>query len=109
MSFKTLLDTWAKSRKVTLTETEYAVRLPLETAAKLHALADLFDGPELNDVITDLLEVAVNEAEAAMPYVAGERVIREDEFGDPIYEDQGPTPKFEKLRRAHLKKLGGND
>jgi hypothetical protein len=40
-----------------------------------------------------------------MPYVAGERVIREDDHGDPVYEDTGPTPRFLELAREHQKKL----
>ncbi len=109
MGFKTLIETWQHAAKVEKTDSEYAVRLPVDAAARLHALAELFDGPELEEIITDLLDVALTEIEAAMPYVAGDRVIREDEFGDPIYEDEGPTPEFERLRRAHLKRLGGSD
>ena len=56
-------------------------------------------------VITDLLSASLDELEASMPYVAGERVIREDDHGDPIYEDTGPTPRFLELAREHRKKL----
>mgnify|MGYP001802607016 CR=1 FL=1 len=34
-----------------------------------------------------------------MPYEAGERVIQEDEFGDPVYEDIGLTPDYVRLLR----------
>lgn len=105
MSFKKLLDTWRTAARVAKTDEEYAVKLPRGDAARLHALAELYEGPDLEQVITDLLSEALDEIEAAMPYVPGERVIREDEFGDPVYEDAGPTPRFLELTREHLERL----
>lgn len=109
MTFKELVELWASSTHVKKTDEDYSVRLPVDAAARLHALADIYDGRTIEEIITDLLAVSLDEVETALPYVAGDKVIREDEFGDPIYEDAGPTPKFEKLRRAHLKRLGGKD
>lgn len=109
MSFKELLDNWQKTPRVTRTEREYAVRLPLDDAARLHALEELFDGPSLETIITDLLGTALDELEAAMPYEPGERVIREDEQGDPVYEDAGLTPRFIELARKHLRTLESGD
>jgi hypothetical protein len=43
------------------------------------------------DIITDLISAGLDELESKMPYVEGDRVIEEDEFGDPIYEDAGPS------------------
>jgi len=45
----------------------------------------------------------LDELEAAMPYIPGERVIREDDHGHPVYEDTGPTPRFLELARQHQK------
>ncbi|MEJ2604002.1 MAG: type 1 pili tip component [Gammaproteobacteria bacterium] len=109
MSFRELLDIWQKTPRVTKTKREYAVRLPVEDAARLHALEELFDGPALEQIITDLLGAALDELEAAMPYEPGERVIREDEQGDPIYEDAGLTPRFIELARKHLRSLESHD
>lgn len=105
MSFKELLELWEKTPRVTQTEKEYAIRLPLQDAARLHALEELFDGPTLEQIITDLLSTALDELEAAMPYEPGERVIREDEQGDPVFEDAGLTPRFIELIRKHLRTL----
>jgi hypothetical protein len=101
MPFKDLLDSWGKLEKPQLTEQEYAVKLSVEDAARLHALADLHPDVTVEHVITDLLAAALDELEAAMPYVAGDTVIREDDHGDPVYEDVGLTPKFLELVRAH--------
>jgi hypothetical protein len=34
-------------------------------------------------------------------------VIREDEFGDPVYEDKGLTPEFLDLVKKYRKQLEG--
>jgi hypothetical protein len=52
-----------------------------------------------------LLGAALKEIAAAMPYVAGQRVIATDEQGDPVYEDIGPTPRFIQLARQHRRRL----
>jgi hypothetical protein len=106
MPFKDLLDSWNKLAKPQLTEREYAVKLTVEDAARIHALAELHSDVTVDTVISDLLTAALDELEAAMPYVAGERIIREDDHGDPVYEDVGLTPKFLELVRHHRESLG---
>ena len=106
MSFKTLLDAWAAEEAPSRTSETYQVHLKTEDAAKIHALAELFPGVEHERVITDLLSVAVEQIEAAIPYVPGDKVIREDDFGDPVYEDTGMTPEFLELVRKYRKQLG---
>ncbi len=105
MRFKTLLDTWSRQRARKLSAERYAIHLPLEDAARLEALAELFPGNDVDTLIGDLLGAALDEVETAMPYEAGERVIREDEFGDPVYEDVGLTPRFLELVRSKRAEL----
>jgi hypothetical protein len=57
--------------------------------------------------MADLIRAALDELEVAMPYVPGNRVIAEDDYGDPIYEDLGPTPRFYSLSHEILRKLAG--
>jgi hypothetical protein len=61
----------------------------------------MFPGRTPEQLTTELLSAALAELAAAMPYVAGQRVIATDEQGDPVYEDVGPTPRFMELVRAH--------
>ena len=75
------------------------------SAAQLAALADMFPGRAPEQLISELLAVALKELAAAMPYVAGKRVISTDEHGDPVYEDVGPTPRFIELARLHRRAL----
>jgi predicted DNA-binding protein len=105
VNFKELLEGWRASAAAPRTAQTYAVRLPLEDAARLAALAEMFPGREPGQLISELLSVALQEVAAAMPYVAGKRVISTDEQGDPVYEDVGPTPRFMQLSREYRQKL----
>jgi hypothetical protein len=107
MTFKSLLDAWAAEKQPARTSETYAVHLATEDAAKIHALAELFPGIAPERVITDLLSTALEQVEAAIPYVPGDKVIREDDFGDPIYEDKGLTPQFLDLVKQYRKQLEG--
>lgn len=105
MSFKELLDSWREQAAVPRTAASYAVQLPLDDAARLAALAEMFPGRTREQLITELLGAALKEIVAAMPYVPGTRVISTDEQGDPLYEDTGPTPRFMALSRSHYAEL----
>ena len=48
---------------------------------------------------------ALDEIEEAFPYIQGEKVIARDEFGDPIYSDEGLTHKFEILTKRYVASL----
>lgn len=105
MKFKALLDRWKKEAAPARTADEYAVRLSLDDAARLHALAALFPGQHLEEIITDLLHAALDEVAAAMPYEPGPKIISRDDQGDPVYEDVGLTPRFVELTRELKKRL----
>ncbi|MDE2304345.1 MAG: type 1 pili tip component [Gammaproteobacteria bacterium] len=105
MKFKPLLDRWKKQSAPVLTAEEYAVRLPLDDAARLRALAELFPGCALEGIITDLLHASLDEIAASMPYEPGPKVISRDEQGDPVYEDVGMTPRFVEATRRIKKTL----
>jgi hypothetical protein len=105
MSIKELLESWREHAAAPRTARSWAVHLPLDDAARLAALAEMFPGRSTEQLVTELLGKALKELVAAMPYVAGERVISTDEQGDPVYEDVGPTPRFMALARRHYTAL----
>jgi hypothetical protein len=105
VKFKSLLDRWKKDLPPVRTAREYAVRLPIDDAARLHALLELFPGRTVEEVVTDLLHSGLDEIEAAMPYEPGPKVISQDDHGDPVYEDLGLTPRFVELSRQIKKTL----
>jgi hypothetical protein len=106
MKFKELLDSWTETARPVKTAREYAVRLNVDDAARIHALADLFPGHSEEDILTDLLSAALQELEGAMPYRPGAKVISHDEQGDPIYEDIGLTPRFGELVKKYRQDIG---
>jgi hypothetical protein len=108
MSIKELLESWREPAPARRTAGTWAVRLPLDDAARLAALAEMFPGRSTEQLVTDLLGKALRELVAAMPYVAGSRVISTDEQGDPVYEDVGPTPRFMALARRHYTALSAS-
>ena len=97
-----LLHTWEATAKGALTEEAFSVRLPVEDAAKLKALHELYPKRSMNDLITDLLAAALSEVESSLPYVRGDEVVAIDEQGDPCFADAGPTPLFLALMRKHM-------
>jgi hypothetical protein len=105
LRFKELLESWRGTAAAPRSARELAVRLPLDDAARLAALTEMFPGRTPEQLATELLGAALAEIAAAMPYVAGQRVIATDEQGDPVYEDVGPTPRFMELVRAHRARL----
>ena len=105
MKFKSLLDRWKKDPAPARTDREYAIRLDLDDAARLHALAELFPGQPIEAIISDLLRAALDETAAAMPYERGPKVISRDDQGDPVHEDIGLTPRFFELTRRFKQKL----
>lgn len=105
VGFQELLAVWQAGSTAPPTDTEYAVRLPIDDAARLAALAEMFPGRTREQLITELLRVALDELAAALPYKPGRKVISTDEQGDPVYEDIGLTPRFMELTRKHRKKL----
>lgn len=104
MRIKELLREWEAARAEQKTVRSYQVELPSRDAARVEALAELYARSPA-DVIADLLEVALNELERSLPYVKGDKVISEDEFGDPIFEDAGLMPKLLALTRKHQAQL----
>jgi hypothetical protein len=105
VKFKSLLDRWKKEAPPLRCAREYSVRLSLEDASRLQALAELFPGQAVEEIVTDLLRVALDEIAAAMPYERGSKVISHDDQGDPVYEDVGLTPRFVELSRKFKKSL----
>lgn len=102
MKVKELLALWENTSAGENTEEFYSIQLPVEDAARLQALADLYPRRSIENLITDMLSAALDEVESSLPYVRGENIVARDEMGDPLYEDVGPTPRFLSLTQKHL-------
>jgi hypothetical protein len=105
MPLKKLLEQWKESSPSAITREHFSVQLPIDDAARVLALSEMFPGKSPEAIISEILSAALSEIETGMPYVQGDKVIRLDEFGDPVYEDAGLTPRFLELIRKHAKEL----
>ncbi|MBR9911909.1 MAG: hypothetical protein GYB33_16330 [Gammaproteobacteria bacterium] len=90
--FREILKAWTKNAADTEELETLEVAVKKSDIQKLQALAEVFNQtPEA--ITSELLHSAVHEIVEAMPYVAGDKVIRVED-GLNIYEDVGPTPKY---------------
>ncbi len=105
MKVKDLVREWENTADSRLAAREFQVRLSLPDAARIAALGEMYPTVTETNIISDLLSAALDELEAAMPYVQGTRVIAEDDRGDPIYEDVGNTARFHALIKKHVAAL----
>jgi hypothetical protein len=105
MRIAELIQRWNKESTARTDVRAYSVHLPLRDAARIEALHLMYPGRSDSQLMADLIRAALDELEVAMPYVPGSRVIAEDDYGDPIYEDLGPTPQFYSLSHEILRKL----
>jgi len=101
-----LIKEWENSARGRLTVREYKMRMTLWDAARIAALAEMYPLRNENELISELLTAALDELISAMPYVQGNKV-GEDEEGNPIYEDIGPTPRFLELTQKNMRLFGG--
>jgi len=108
MRIQQLLKQWDKQSESHQDLKEYTLRLPRYELAKIYALKEMYPGKEESELLGDLLITALHALEEAFPYTPGDRVVAEDEKGDPIYEDIGPTPRFLALTRKYAAELGAD-
>jgi hypothetical protein len=105
MHVSQLIQEWASTARSEEPVMRIALDLPLEHSARLLALHEMYPGRTREQLLLDIIAAALDELEEALPYIQGDKVIAEDEFGDPIYQDVGPTPQFLELTRKHREKL----
>lgn len=91
-----LLEKWQSDSARAQKLVEYPVTITEACETKIDALAEIFGLPK-DQLVADLVETALGEIEASMPYQPGSKVIRMEE-GDPVYEDVGMTPKYLEAR-----------
>ena len=105
MSIRKLIEFWTRNDSAPLTEERYHIRLSVYDAARIEALAEMFPGRDRDQLLSDLLSAALDELQEAIPYVAGDRVVAEDEQGDPVYEDAGLSRTWRELTEKHLERM----
>ena len=104
MRIQDLVAHWEQASKGERTRQQYSINLPLKEAAQILALKEMYPDCNEEQILTDLLCYALGELSQAFPYEAGKEVAQ-DEYGDPIYEDAGLTPKFIRLAQKYRSSL----
>lgn len=107
MRIRQLPKEWANTARPETPVMSVSLELPLEHAARLMALQEMYPGRTREQILLDLLGAALDDLEEALPYTQGERIVAEDELGDPIYQDVGLTPRFLELTRRFRNELRG--
>ena len=105
MNIHDLIHSWEKGSVTHLSVESLCVQLPLYDAARISALGELFPLKIKQEIVSELLNIVLDQVEEAFPYVQGERIIAEDDQGDPIFEDAGLTPLFLSLVKKHEARL----
>jgi hypothetical protein len=105
MKIRQLVNHWQSTGDDDSPKVNLRIEIPIHDAARLAALADLFPALKSEEIVAELLHCALDEVQEAFPYIKGKKQVSEDELGNPIYEDDGYTPRFLSLMREHLAKL----
>ena len=87
-----LLSQWEKRARKVNSRQDETLSIYKGDSIKLEALASMYKLSK-DDVVATLIHEALQELEAKMPYVQGNKVIRIED-GEEIYEDAGPMPRY---------------
>lgn len=101
MKASDLVSDWSVPNNSRLTTKQYSFRLPIDVAAKLAALEDLYPTKSRTQLVGDLLSTAIDEVEKNLPSFAGARVGEHPETNEPIFEESGPIAKYRILANKH--------
>jgi hypothetical protein len=105
MKMRKLLDRWQSLSRSPEPRVSLELALRQHDAARVYALAEMYPGLAVADILGDVIHSALDELQEAFPYVNGDLQVAEDEMGNPVYEDAGPTPTFLALTQKHMDAL----
>ena len=100
-----LIKEWEAASKAEPMVKKIPIQLNAHDYARIRALAEIFSARPESQLLSELITAALDEIEAAFPYIQGDKVIARDEFGDPIYSDEGLTHKFEEITKRYMSAL----
>ena len=112
MKASDLVTVWSAADNSRLTAKQFSFRLPVYVAAKLAALEALYPTKSRTQLVGDLLSSAIADVENSFPRVPGRSIGRDQETGEEIFEDHGPTFKYQALAKnfySELEKELGNE
>ena len=96
-----LIKEWEQASRAEPMIKAVPIQLSVHDYARVRALTEIFPARQESQILSELVAAALDEIEEAFPYIQGETVIATDEFGDPIYSDEGLTHQFEVLTKRY--------
>lgn len=104
MKANELVTLWGAPEPQRLTQKQLTIRLPMLVSAKISALCDLYPKKTKTDVIGDLLILALDQLEDALPKWKGEQT-GEGPDGRGIFQAIGMIKNYYNLTEKHLREL----
>lgn len=110
MSVKDMMSNWVRNNNSRLVKKQTSIRLPVHAAAKIEALCEMYPSKTRNEIITDLLTAALDDAYDSFAFSRGDEICID---GEPHYTDCGARKEYTELANKHFikleKELGNND
>lgn len=101
-----LVTRWHEEPKYPLTPRQISIRLPIDVAAKVSALCEIYPARTRSEIIADLVATSVDQLVRALPSEKGDILEAESVPGQiRVYEDIGPKGRFLKATKDHLRRL----
>ena len=94
MRAKDLVLRWEGEASEALAAREYRIRLPIHAAARVAALLRLYPQYHSDQLLSDLVDLALQEVEDALPHAHDGTIVSEDDEGNPIYEESGTATRY---------------
>lgn len=89
-----LISIWSAPDNSRITPKQYSFRLPVDVAARLAALCEVYPSRNRTEIVGDLLRFALLEVEKTIPAEDGRQFGTDPDTDEPLFEVQG-------LRRAY--------
>jgi len=101
-----LVTRWHEEHKYPLTPKQISIRLPIDVAAKVSALCEIYPARTKTEIIADLVAASVEQLIGALPSEKGDLLESESVPGQiRVYEDVGPKGRFLKATAGYLRSL----
>lgn len=102
MSVKDLVNTW-NLPSVSNDRIQVTLRIQFNDYARLHALKAAYPRRSVNDILSDIIKVGLDEVIEALPtYVVTEREFQECPGPEEVGDEYGPSVDFQSAYRRIL-------
>jgi hypothetical protein len=97
-----LQEMWSAPENTRLTKQQFSFRLPIDVAAKLFALEELYPGRTRTQLISDLLSLALADLELQLPYRMSQYKFTENGDSEDLWSMEGDRYIFRmNANKAH--------